>query len=78
MFCEESNENCGSTKRENMCWMYDKNKHQNIQDFFATFGNFTFGFGENEVYDYEWRPEDYLYYVPGEIEYYCFGLQAIR
>ena len=78
-FCEENKiENCGGSQRENMCWIYDKNKYITEKRFFATFGNFTFGFGEDNTYDYEWHPEDYLYYVPGKVEYYCFGLQAIR
>lgn len=59
-YCSASKNRCGGhrTYKENSCFDQDKNKHDTLDSYFASFPTLQVGLGESGIYI--WKPADYL------------------
>ena len=62
-FCSDKKENCAGggsyTNKDDYCFVYDEHKHGSLEEFYATFPVISFELDGD--YDYNWKPQDYLY-----------------
>lgn len=70
MFCGKGAE----TSSGSFCWTYKPQDFASLNDFYATFPTIKFYFGRDDLAEYEWKPEDYLYEKDDNLKTYCLGL----
>jgi len=77
-YCGLNSEHCGGNRRRGSCWLYNPDNNPTIEDFYASFGSFSFYFGEDEDYEYEWRAQDFLYQEASGSRWFCLGLEVFE
>lgn len=77
-YCSLNSEHCGGNRRRGSCWLYNPDNNPTIEDFYASFGAFSFYFGEDEDYEYEWRAQDFLYQESSGSRWFCLGLEVFE
>ena len=65
---------CGRNRRESDCFFKDNGV--DLNDFFATFMDYNFDFGNDAIYI--WEPRSYLYRSMSDENKYCLSMLEMK
>ena len=72
-YCKQEGK-CGGNKRQSDC--YIKQRGMNLNDFFASFMNYDFDFGNGAIYT--WEPRSYFYRSMSDANKYCLSMLEMK
>lgn len=78
VYCAQSNDKCGGNRRRGTCWLYNPETNPTVEDFYESFGSFSFYFGEDGEKKYEWKAQDFLYQETAGSRWFCLGLEVFE